>query len=280
MSLDRFDCYELCVQSPRHVVTFLRALGDAAQIPATVLREDFCGTASVARRWVEEGERRGEAWQALAIDNDEATIAKARELIKHAVNEGQLHPSRVPSLAVGDCIHSQVQKNDGCDIIFVGNFSIGYIDSRKELVQYLRNCKRRLNLGNAGFGGGCFVCDIYGGASAFRLGALQRTHPGRRKEIIHYTWLHEEADPRTARVQNSISFRVVIDGDVVQELPRAFVYQWRLWSLAELREAMLEAGFSRVEVYKDINVAPGQRVKAVEAPQELGEEWVVCVVGW
>ena len=26
MALDRFDCYELCVQSPRHVAAFLRGV--------------------------------------------------------------------------------------------------------------------------------------------------------------------------------------------------------------------------------------------------------------
>lgn len=280
MSLDRFDCYELCVQSPRHVVSFLRAIGEATQLTPTVLREDFCGTASVSRRWVEEGNRRGEAWRAVGIDNDLSTLAKARELVNAAVSSGQLHASHTPELIVGDCIRGEVQKREGCDVIFVGNFSIGYIYERALLVQYLKNCKNRLELGNAGFGGGYFVCDIYGGAGAFSLGALQRTHPGRGKEIIHYTWLHEEADPRTAMVQNSISFRVVVDGDVEQELPRAFVYRWRLWSLAELREAMLEAGFSRVEIYKDINVAPGQTARPIESAQELGDDWVVCVVAW
>ncbi len=280
MSLDRFDCYELCVQSPRHVVMFLRALGESVSAPPTVLREDFCGTASVARRWVEEGVRRGEAWRAMAIDNDEATLVKSAELVARAVAEGLFDAASAPQLRRQDCIRSEPNPTDACDVIFVGNFSIGYIHERASLVKYLKASKRRLDLGNAGFGGGCFVCDIYGGTGAFRLGALQRTHPGRGKEVIHYTWLHEDAEPRTGKVQNSISFRVVVDGDVVQEFPRAFVYPWRLWSLAELREAMLEAGFSCVQVYKDINVAPGQTATPVESAQELGEDWVVCVVAW
>jgi hypothetical protein len=81
----------------------------------------------------------------------------------------------------------------------------------------------------------------------------------------------------TAMVRNSISFRVEVDGEVVQEWPRAFVYEWRLWSLVELREAMLEAGFSRVEVFKDVNIAPGHAPKPVESPSELGEDWIVLV---
>lgn len=81
----------------------------------------------------------------------------------------------------------------------------------------------------------------------------------------------------TAMVRNSISFRVEIDGEVVQEWPRAFVYEWRLWGLAELCDAMLEAGFARVEVYKDVNVAPGEAPRPVRTPDELGEDWIVLV---
>jgi hypothetical protein len=77
-------------------------------------------------------------------------------------------------------------------------------------------------------------------------------------------------------VVNSISFRVIVDGEVAAEMPRAFVYRWRLWGLAELREAMAEAGFSDIAVYKEVNLAPGER--PVEAG-ELGEDWIVMVAG-
>ncbi len=46
--LSRFDCYELTVQSPRHVVEFL--LGLHGEHPSA-LREDFCGSAAVDLIW-------------------------------------------------------------------------------------------------------------------------------------------------------------------------------------------------------------------------------------
>src|SRR6185295_18944045 len=100
-------------------------------------------------------------------------------------------------------------------------------------------------------GGGVFVCDLYGGAGAFKLGSLDRTHIGRGAEVIKYHWEHEEADAVSGMVTNSISFRVIVNGELAAEMPRAFVYRWRLWGLAEVREAMLEAGFAGVEVYKE-----------------------------
>jgi hypothetical protein len=119
--------------------------------------------------------------------------------------------------------------------------------------------------------------DIYGGAGAFRLGGLVRKHPGRGHEMIHYYWSHDSADPVSGMVQNSISFRVEVAGEIVSEHHNAFVYRWRLWSLAELREAMAEAGFRDVKVYSDVNIAPGQTPREVAGPDELGEDYIVVI---
>jgi len=262
--LDRFACYELCVQSPRHVSAFLR--GVHANKPR-ILREDFCGTAALSHRWIEDAARLGEPAAAIAVDLDEEVITRTRRVL----------PSS-PSLQLL-CADSTKPTNPdpGCDIVFVGNFSIGYLHTRRELVDFLQLSRSRLARGNAGFGGGVFVCDTYGGASAFQLGSLTRKHPSRGREIIHYHWQHEDADPLTSMVTNSISFRVEIDGEIVHELPRAFVYRWRLWSIAELREAMTEAGFASTEVYTDCNIAPGQTPRPV-ATGELPADWIVLIV--
>jgi len=260
--LDKYDCYELCVQSARHVDAFLRGVHGGRPV---ALREDFCGTGAVARRWcLEPGSR------AVCVDLDPDALARLRR-------DGAGVLDRIDARRE-DAITAPVRKDDACDAIFVGNFSIGYIRERAALIEYLRRSCERLAMGGAGFGGGVFACDTYGGAGAFRLGGFTRRHPGRGREVIDYTWVHEEADPREASVVNSISFRVLSDGEVVQELPRAFEYRWRLWSIAELREAMLEAGFASVEVYKDINVAPGHAPRPVGAAAELGEDWIVMVV--
>lgn len=263
--LDRYECYELCVQSARHVVAMLR--GIHGNEPG-VLREDFCGTCAVARRWCEEGGR------AVGVDLDAGALERAGRLARDGGADQRL------TLMRGDAVAMPPARDEGADVVFVGNFSIGYIYERAALVQYLRNCRERLMRGQGGFGGGVFVCDLYGGAGAFRLGSLERTHMSRGAEVIKYHWEHEAADPVTGMVRNAISFRVIRDGELVAEWPRAFVYEWRLWSLPELRDAMQEAGYSRVAVYKELNVAPGERPREVRGPEELGEDWVVMVAGW
>lgn len=212
--------------------------------------------------------RLGESSRATAVDLDPDCVERATR-------------QRPELLRVfrGDCRDPDVGQSAAADVVFVGNFSIGYLHARSELVNYLRLSRERLARGGGGFGGGVFVCDTYGGASAFKLGSLTRKHPSRTGEIIHYHWAHEAADPLTGMVTNSISFKVEREGEIVQELPRAFVYLWRLWPIAELREAMMEAGFASTEVYTDCNVAPGEVPRAVSDPAELKEDWIVLVVG-
>jgi hypothetical protein len=279
--IDRFECYELCVQSPRHVVGMLRGIHGGE---ARVLREDFCGTAAVSRRWCTEGKTRGDDSRALGVDLDAETLRRGEELAGADGIADRL------SLACGDALvadldgeewNAQAAASVGHtwpDIVWVGNFSIGYIYERRDIVDYLRASRERLARGNGGFGGGVFVCDLYGGAGAFKLGSLDRTHMGRGAEVIKYHWEHQEADAVSGMVTNSISFRVIVNGELAAEFPRAFVYRWRLWGLAELREAMLEAGFAGVEVYKEVNLAPGERPRAVGAG-ELPEDWIVMVAG-
>jgi hypothetical protein len=267
--LDRFECYELCVQSPRHITGFLRAVHGAKPIS---LREDFAGAAAVSRQWCREAKRSGDAGRAMAIDIDPEASDRA------AVHVGEAGLEDLVRVVFADCL-GEAAPDDAADVVFVGNFSIGYIHERATLVRYLRAARSRLNRGNAGFGGGVFACDTYGGASAFKLGGLERKHPGRHGEVIRYSWVHEKADPLTSMVENSMSFRVEVDGDVVQEWPRAFVYRWRLWGIAELRDAMRDAGFGQTVVYVDVNVAPEHDPLPARDGQNLGEDWIVLVVG-
>lgn len=268
---DKYECYELCVQSPRHVVTFLR--GVHGERP-TVLREDFSGTAAFSRRWVREGLTRGELCRSVAVDCDAGVVARAKELALALGCEDGIE------FHLLNAIHAPVSPSDACDVVFVGNFTIGYVHRRSDLVAYLRRCRERLALGGAGFGGGVFVCDTYGGAGAFTIGGIERIHQSRGHHRIHYAWRHESADPTTAMVRNSISFRVELEGQIIREHPHAFVYDWRLWSIAELREALHEAGFRRSAVYKEVSLAPGESPAPVRDPRELGDDWVVLIAAW
>lgn len=251
---DRHELYELCVQSPKDLVPLLRAVhgGD----PRT-LGEDFAGTAAVSHLWVQR-----DACHAVAVDLDEEALAWRtghERIAKHHCDVREAH--------------------DPCDLLFVGNFSIGYLHTRDELVGYLTHARTRLDAS-----GGVFVCDTYGGESAYTLGGVHRAHPMPAGRLCRYTWEQHAADPTTGMVTNIIHFRVERAGVIELEIDDAFVYEWRLWSIPELRDAMADAGFRDTRVYTKLADALDEEGNAYVMPVEDGEEeldesYIVLVAG-
>jgi len=252
--MDRFDLYELCVQSPPHLVPLLRAIH--GRKPA-VLGEDFCGTAALSVHWVETVE----GGKAVAVDIDPEPLHRhghTDTITRHAVDVRAAH--------------------DPVDLLFAGNFSIGYMHTRAELLDYLRNAHARLKETS-----GVFLCDTYGGEGSFLPGLVHRNHllpDGRR---VRYTWEQRDADPLTARVIDVLHFRIERGGTIEDELFDAFVYDWRLWSVPELRDAMLEVGFAATEIYQKLPDAEDGEgnvyIEPVTDPDELDDSFIVLVAG-
>jgi hypothetical protein len=253
--LDKHDLYELCVQSPGDLAAMLRAIHGGT---ASVLGEDFAGTAALSYLWVNAAPDA----RAVAVDLDASAL---RRRPAH---------DRVARV-VGDVRSATNAKDHACDILFVGNFSIGYLHTRAELVAYLRHARARVNPG------GVLVCETYGGESAFLTGEVTRDHrlaDGRR---VRYTWEQREANPLTGMVTDVLHFQVDRAGEIELRLPDAFVYRWRLWSVPELREAMVEAGFAATEVYDKTPDATDEEGNAyllpVSGDGDVEDSFIVCV---
>jgi hypothetical protein len=300
-SYSKHDLYELCVQSPTHLVPLLRAIHGAD--PRT-LAEDFCGTAALSREWVKQID----GGRAIAVDADDDTIAVARASCPDAVQ-----------LIQGDVIDATEPRDHAADILFVGNFSIGYWHTRPDLIRYLKHVHARLASSPAPGGGsvtesskvtegvreragdaptpsnlrpydatqihrrntpGLFLCDTYAGESAFLTGHVHRNHPAEGGRVIRYTWEQRDADPLTGMVTNAIHFRVSRGGVIEQEIHDAFVYHWRLWSVPELRDCLLEAGFASTEVYAKVADAvddQGNIYIHPADPADLDDSFIVLV---
>ena len=251
---DKHDLYELCVQSPKDLVPLLRAIHGNDPM---VLGEDFAGTAAVSHLWVQR-----DGCSAIAVDLDEETLNRRGDderITKHLCDVREV--------------------SDPCDLIFVGNFSIGYMHTRAELVEYLKHARERLLQSK-----GVFICDTYGGESAYTLGGVHRAHPMPGGKLCRYTWEQHAADPTTGMVTNLIHFRVERAGVIEFELEDAFVYEWRLWSIPELRDAMHDAGFSETQVYTKLADAVDDEGNAYVMPVEDGEDeleesYIVLVAG-
>lgn len=265
--LDKFRLYELCAQAPSRDCKVLAAIhGGEGKSAPRILGEDFCGTAALSRAWVHLGGKH----LAIAVDHDAATLAKAH----HHARIGLI---RADVMAVREPV----------DLIAVLNFSIGERRDRDALVQYLRHARSRLRAG------GCFVCDIYGGGDAFLTGTIDQQVPAPDGSRITYSWEQRTSDPLHGRVTCAMHFRVrpAAGAKIGKRLPQsksyalrdAFVYDWRLWSIAELRDAMSDAGFAEIEVFPrrpDAVDGQGQfHILPVEDSAELGNSYSVYVVG-
>lgn len=299
---DKFDLYELCVQSPPAMVRFLDAVhGDEPR----VLREDFCGGGALCRAWVRTPERTQEAAPEAQVHAPEPETAESPDDGVHRVFLNvdvigavrpnlSARPRPTGCTAIGvdldavplrrlrgrpniRAVQADVMTcSNKADVIAALNFPLGYLHNRESLVKYLHTSRKRLNAS------GVFVADVYGGESAFspcvKTAMVTAPHGPR----VRYEWEQREADALTGRVVNAIHF-VVRDAKGTTRLDDAFVYNWRLWSLPELREAYAEAGFTSVEVYDQeagaIDHLGNLHVRPIEHGSELGDDWVAYVVG-
>lgn len=252
MSYDKHDLYELCVQSPKDLVPLIRAIhgGDPH-----ALGEDFSGSAALSHLWVQR-----DACTAVAVDLDDKALGFRGPHVRITKHHCDVH-----------------EASDQVDVLFVGNFSIGYLHTRAELIAYLRHVRTRLEESR-----GVFICDTYGGETAYTLGAVHRAHPMPGGKLCRYTWEQHEADPTTGMVTNLIHFRIERAGVIEEEMFDAFVYEWRLWSITELRDAMIESGFSRTDVYAKLADAVDDEGNAYVTPvedasEELEDSFIVLV---
>ena len=88
---------------------------------------------------------------------------------------------------------------------------------------------------------GIFTLDLYGGPDA-QVAQEESTEqdPG-----FDYVWDQDEYNPITGETKCYIHF----DLPNGKRMKRAFEYDWRLWSLPEVRDLLDEIGFKKVDVY-------------------------------
>lgn len=222
--------------------------------PARRLREDFSGTALLAAEWV----RRGPGRTAIAVDLDPSVHRWARRHRLPALGEAAARLR----LVTGDV---RAAPGRGLDAVVAMNFSYSVFRTRAELGGYLRRARAALAPG------GVVVLDAFGGHRAQQeLVERRRIRGG-----VTYVWEQGSFDPITHRIRCAIHF----EGPGRRRLRRAFAYDWRLWSLPELRELLAGAGFEDVEVLWDVapRAAETRYVPRRTARAQAG--WLAYVVG-
>jgi len=224
---DIHELYEQSVQNVEHEIEFLQATfrsltGRTAQL----FREDFCGTASAACQWV----RQGKDFQAIGVDIDPEVLEWGRRnRISRLGTEDQARVSLIES----DVMAVETPR---VDLLAAFNFSYFIFDTRDRLRAYFRRAYEALK------DDGVFFCDMFGGPEA-QEETKERTKF--KKLGFTYIWHQAEFHPVTHYLRCHIHFKFK-DGSRIK---KAFTYEWRLWSAPEIRELLLEAGFSKATVY-------------------------------
>ncbi len=201
--------------------------------PQTV-REDFCGTAALTCEWV----NRSPEHRAWGVDIDAATLDWGREH-NVACLKSKAHQ---PTLLCADVMDAQTPS---VDLLFALNFSYCIFKTRAALRAYLQKTREALQPD------GLLILDLYGGTEAIEAKLEPRdveaftAADGTAIPAFEYIWDQAEFNVIDHHVINHIHFK--IPGH--KKIKKAFTYDWRLWTLPELQELILEAGFSDVAVY-------------------------------
>jgi hypothetical protein len=149
------------------------------------------------------------------------------------------------------------------DVVNALNFSFCVFKTRADLLGYFRSAYRNLKRQ------GLFVLDLFGGYEVIQ----ERRDGAVRHGSFSHVWDQHSFDPITHFGTYFLHFRFR-DGS---EMKRAFRYDWRLWTIPEIRELLAEAGFARSLVYWEDGEDTGRyraRERGVPDPA-----WVIYIVG-
>ena len=256
---NKYALYQLAVQEPEADIEFIDETF-AARFDRTphTLREDFCAAAYLACEWV----KHDDANRAWGVDLDPEPIAWGL-----ANNAEGFNPSQSERLTLieGDVLDV---RHDPVEVIAAFNFSYYCLHTRIELLRYFTAAYR--NLGPQGL----FVLDIYGGPEAQALVEETTEHAD-----FNYVWDQDEFDPIHSRMACYIHFEKPAGK---RRMTRAFTYDWRLWTILEVREALSEVGFAATEIYwegVEEKTGEGDGVFTLEENAENTESWIAYVVG-
>lgn len=252
---DKYELYRKAVQSAENDVQFIRdTYVELKGKQPRVFREDFCGTFALSTEWIKLNPRH----EAIGIDLDPEPMAYGRQ---HYLTKLKPEQQRRMKLIEGNVLDPNLPK---ADVVAAMNFSYFCFKQRELLKKYFANVFKTLGKD------GIFLVDLFGGSQCYD--AIEDTI---KHEGFTYYWDQTNFDPVTNEALFYIHFRVK-----GQKIERVFTYDWRLWSIPELRDIMAEVGFRKSHVYWEGTAKDGSgdgnftRVDHGEACQS----WIAYIV--
>eukprot|EP00656_Telonema_subtile_P006904 TRINITY_DN13216_c0_g1_i1.p1 TRINITY_DN13216_c0_g1~~TRINITY_DN13216_c0_g1_i1.p1 ORF type:complete len:178 (-),score=40.86 TRINITY_DN13216_c0_g1_i1:25-558(-) len=151
-----------------------------------------------------------------------------------------------------------------CDVVAANNYSHFGLMERAQMLAYFAGCFKGLD------SNGMLVIDVYGGEET-KCNNVETisTHRAacRDGEEVEFKYIYEQAefDP----VKSTQRVRVHFEFEDGSQMTDAFTYPWRLYTVHELDELLLEAGFKETKLFIDGHDDEGDYEHATE-----------CVPNW
>lgn len=254
---DKHVLYQEAVQAPETDAAYIARLYKRLHGKrASSLREDFCGTAALSCAWIKQHRDH----RAIGVDLDAATLAWGRKHNLSALTDEQRRRIQLRRANVLRVTRPKV------DIILAMNFSYFIFKTRDLLRSYFTAARKSLNRK------GLFLLDAFGGSES-----QEELEESRRCDGFTYLWEHARFNPLTSEILCHIHFGFK-DGS---RMRKAFTYDWRVWSLAEIQEILRESGFGRLEIHwegTDSETGEGNGVFRKTIRGEAIESWVALIV--
>jgi len=264
---DKYALYRLSVQDPEHEVEqFTSFYRDAYGRDPVTLREDFCAAAAVCAEWVKKSRDR----EAVGVDLDPEPLSYGKAHYLSGLDDDQKARVR---LVQGDVL----KVKEKAEIIAAQNYSFFIFKTRELVRNYFKTVHESLD------DEGLFVMDMMGGSAMLaeeieesRAVARPTREDKQKNPPFRYVWEEASFNPITHDVLFHIHFRFP-DGSALE---KAFTYDWRMWTIPEVRELLAEAGFSESHVYwetEDRNGEPSGKYKR-ETRGRPDPAWLAYVI--
>ncbi len=255
---DRHILYQESVQAPDTDAKFFsRYFKRYTGRSLRMFREDFCGTFTLSTAFVKLHRDN----EAIGVDLDGPTLDWGR---KHNLEPLTPHQQSRVHLFEQDV---NAVKEPKADLIAAMNFSYCIFKQRKDLHSYIANAYESLKTG------GLMFMDTWGGSETQVLQEEERPQEG-----FTYVWDQDSFDPLTYECVCKIHFQFE-DGS---RMRNAFIYDWRLWTPPDLREAFEAAGFEDVHFLwegTELDTGEGNGVFRRKEKGDPDEAWIAYIVG-
>lgn len=255
-TIQKYEFYENSVQAPDADIEFIEeTFYKFYKKKPLLLREDFCGSAALCREWVTSHPLR----KAMGLDLDPEPLAYARSQIVQLTKDKQqrLHIYKKNVLSPPQVKH---------DVVCAFNYSFYTLKSRKLLKDYFSAVRGSLHKK------GLFFLDAFGGTQIEEPHVEKRRYKG-----FNYYFECTKFNP----INHECHYAIHYEPKGKRKQKNVFSYDWRLWSLPEIQEVLLEAGFSKAIVYWEGENRKGEG-NGVFKPATEEENclcWLAYVVG-